>query len=723
MKLISLLALVITASILIFIIYYLLRSIKKLTKIVKHIIQSNEYVDISDFGNGYLGRLAKALSLMANDRNKSLEELEQTKELIEKLGDGIITMDSRGTIIGFTQSAADIFGYKVSEIIGENISIFMPLGKHANEHSQYVDSYITIGNNRVIMGNRREVNAINKHGVEFPIGIFVNKMIINNEHVFIAAVRDITVKNKNEEILRKAKKDAESAVLMKTKFLARMSHEIRTPMNGIIGTVSLIKDTNLDEKQKNYIKTIMSSGQSLLLIVNEILDFSSLEVGKIKIIKEPFDIYHTIDEVYHLFQYPIQEKAIAINLKYNIDVPEFIIGDSGRIRQVVINLINNAMKFTNEGSINIEVKQSLINNKDKAIKFLIKDTGIGISKSGEEQLFQAFLQVDSSSVRRTSGTGLGLSIAKALVDLMGGEIGVESIDGKGSTFWFSIPLETPNDKDLAILASKIIKNKNIIEIFNYDAKVLIVEDVEVNRFVIIDMLEGYGCKVESAVNGKIGVKMAAENNYDIIFMDCLMPIMNGFEATKEIRKNNKDIPIVAMTANVLSEEKEKCFNVGMNDFIAKPFTKEVFAPVLNKWLERFIIPNKAIEKKVKEKKILENNILKLFSPKEFDIEAIKQFGANAKKIIELTLIDSDDFMKNIEKAINENNSEDLGLEAHSLKSVAAQIGGMKISELAKVLEFKGKKNDNEDVENIFAELKSKYINFKKILLKYLDSIT
>ncbi len=368
-----------------------------------------------------------------------------------------------------------------------------------------------------------------------------------------------------------AKEKAEKKDLLKSLFLATMSHEIRTPMNGIIGVSELLKQTSLTQEQIDLVNIMSVSGNNLLLIINDILDISKIEAGQIKLENIVFDIHKVASETISLLEVKASDLENKLYLNIDKSVPQMVVGDPMRLKQVLLNLANNAVKFTKKGSITININQlKEIRNKHQ-IKFEVIDTGIGIPEEDMGKLFKLFSQVNQTTQREYGGTGLGLAISKNLVELMDGQIGVKSEPNVGSTFWFKV-LFDKQEKEEPSKQEILQDKKNNAAAFN----VLLVEDNLINQKVASAIIKQLGHNVSVANNGKIGVDMNKSNSYDLILMDIQMPVMDGFTAVKEIREWEHDerkqpVYIIALTANALKEDKEKCFEVGMNDFLAKPF--------------------------------------------------------------------------------------------------------------------------------------------------------
>ena len=407
--------------------------------------------------------------------------------------------------------------------------------------------------------------------------IFVNMSMsfLHNPDRILINVRNISKQKEIEEKLLEAKVKAESANLEKSTFLANMSHEIRTPMNGIIGIGHLLLQTKLDAKQKNYMQKIDGSAKLLLGIINDILDLSKIEAKKMELEKIDFDVKNVIDSIENLLLYKAQEKGLIFEISCAEGVEERLHGDPLRLSQIVINLANNAIKFTEKGFVKIRISQ-----ENNLYRCEVSDSGIGISKEQQEKLFKAFSQADVSTTRKYGGTGLGLNISKHLVELMHGHIWVESEEGKGSTFGFEIPLEKAKGdfkkedivctlEDLKVLAGK---------------KVLLVEDNKTNQFLIDGLLEDSGIFLEFANNGQEALEKFQKSEYDLILMDLQMPVMNGYEATVAIREVDVEIPIVALTANAMLEDMQQTKEVGMNGHIAKPINVDKFYAILLEFL-------------------------------------------------------------------------------------------------------------------------------------------
>ena len=700
--------------------------------------------------------LARSFNHMSEVLGETVVSRDYMDNILESIADGLVTFDNEGAILTYNHSIEAFFGYKNQEVIGQNINI---LKQHANQKNpedllnHYLQAHDAQSN-----GTWQKATGLRKNGTTFPMELAVSEILIDNIRRFVCIIRDITKRNQAEVALQQAKRNAEQASQAKSEFLANMSHEIRTPMNGVIGMTNLLLGTPLNETQYNYTKTVKNSAESLLTIINDILDYSKVEAGMLELEPIDFDMGLMMHELGRAIALRAHEKGLEFICPAEPIQHQWFKADSGRIRQILNNLVGNAIKFTQHGEIAVHYKvleqtplsaQPSLSTAHSALpartKLLIEiiDTGIGLSTDQQAKLFERFSQADSSTTRKFGGTGLGLSISKQLVELMGGEIGVKSTLDVGSTFWFTLDLANAKagassiqstaglgaqkilvvddnltsralltqlltnwqvehtlvdsgeaaltslsaalndghpysmaivdmqmpqmdgvqlaaaikkgplindgtvsgdgalnnrgalaDTRLVLLTSKVQRDdeKKIKEagfdgylskpvdqsilyntllqvagnteneqalstVYNqralpqYNARVLVVEDNVINQMVAQGMLEEFGIQADLAADGKEALHALETLPYDLVFMDCQMPVMDGYEATRCVRDPQSKVidrlvAIVAMTANTMQGDREKCLAAGMDDFISKPVQPDKLQQVLQKWLPK-----------------------------------------------------------------------------------------------------------------------------------------
>ncbi len=389
---------------------------------------------------------------------------------------------------------------------------------------------------------------------------------------------EVEARRRTENELAEALKKSRAATQAKADFLANMSHEIRTPMNGVVGMTTLLLDTEMDEEQMQYVSSIERSGTALLTVINDILDFSKIEAGRMDIESRPFDVHQVVRDVAGVLLPAAQGKDIRIESKVGEGAPQWVLGDAVRLRQILLNLAGNAVKFTREGKVSVEVAW----RGEDMLEFTVADTGIGIPAEKLRYIFDAFSQADSSTTRRFGGTGLGLAICRRLAELMRGEIHVESQVGRGSRFRVSLPMAATAAPQAAD-TRKERPSDRVIEPVTDQVRVLLAEDNVINQRVATRLLEKLGCDVHSVDDGTGAVEQALSRDFDIIFMDCQMPRMDGYAATRTLRAQGYDRPIVAMTANAMPGDRERCLESGMDDYIPKPIPRGVLERVLRTW--------------------------------------------------------------------------------------------------------------------------------------------
>jgi len=521
------------------------------------------------------------------EQRKALKNLNKSEELFKNLvnstQEGVIAINSKAEIVIFNPAAEKMFQISKSEMLTGSISEIIP-EEFRSHHGVWVSSFFKTGKPDRAMGKTLEMQAKRKDGSLFDIEISISPGNLESEKIVIAVIRDITLRKKAEKALLLAKEKAVENDRLKSAFLANMSHEIRTPMNSILGFSNLLPEAETDEERNEYISIIVSNGHLLMNLINDIIDISKIEAGLTKAYKTAFRINEEMENIYNLFS--VHKKCasgkVELLMKISSDIQnETLYSDKTKFSQVLINLVNNALKFTEKGVVEFGFTKETINKKP-VIQFYVKDSGIGISKSDQDLIFDRFRQVDVIDRNAYGGTGLGLSICKSFAKLLGGDIHVESEEGKGSTFFFYLP--SLQDK---IQISKVAPQVAFSGFSTWKGKkILVVEDNDANFLIFQAYLKETNVELFWVKTGEAAVEFCNGNNsIQLILMDIKLPGIDGYEATRKIKEIKKSIPIIAQTAYAMDSDRQRSVDAGCDSFISKPILKDKLFNILAKYLD------------------------------------------------------------------------------------------------------------------------------------------
>lgn len=638
-------------------------------------------------------QLVGRLSMKTSELNSALNTF---KTAMNNMSEGVVVTDRQGFFTYYNASALEIIGKGLSDVHYE--SSIQKLGFYNLEKTLLSKDQLPFYHfkNHQESSEQEYFVANSSH----PEGIYVSAsagQLLNsrgNAAGSVVVMKNISQKKLLEKLWLDEKEKAILASKNKSDFLASMSHEIRTPMNGIIGLSTLLSDTKLSLEQKDYVQTIKTSAHALLSLINDILDHSKIEAGKIELQPHNFNLRLLLKDICDSFKFVTEEKNIRLNLDISSEVSSNYMADSNRLRQILFNLVGNAVKFTQEGSVTIRVE----NSGDK-LKFSVKDTGFGMTPAEVQNLFKRFFQTKSGI--KFGGTGLGLSISKQLVDLFGGEINVESEFGVGTTFFFTLDLPVSNEQLIEKTVHEVKFQKK------FQGHVLVAEDNLVNQKVAKNYLAKLGITADLANNGQEAVNLFKQNKYHLIFMDCQMPILNGYEATKAIldlqSQSHAQTDIVALTAEGTSGERSKCYAAGMKEFLNKPLVLEQLLNVLEKYLPH-------------------SN--ETFKPQE--LEKLKDLKVGDQLLLEVLLEEyvssTPDLISQMKSHIHEYpQTEDISHLAHSLKSSSASLGAMSVSDLCYKIE-KNVFNSKDELIDLISQLETQYEHSIEEIKTAIDTI-
>lgn len=538
---------------------------------------------------------ASGFLVISRDITESIDIEQKSRVLsqaVEQNFDGIVLTDLDERILRANTAWANMHGFSDKDsLIDQQLTIFHTPEQNKNELIPFLRKVWQKGHHFAEIGHAHQDGSL------FPTAMNISQFRDekNDPIGLLVTARDISRQKDTERSLIRAKEEAEAANQAKGEFLANMSHEIRTPMNGIMGMTRLLMDSSLSPDQKNQLRMVQSSATRLLAIINDILDFSKIEAGKLLLEEVTFSLEEKLDELFTLMAQKAAERHIALKKQIPKEIPTHLIGDPSRLTQILINLVNNGLKFTENGSVSINISLEESTADDCLLRFAIQDTGIGIPKEKQAIIFQSFSQADTSHTRKYGGTGLGLTISSQLCKLMGGKIGVESEEGIGATFWFTSRFKLPqktNNKEARNLGTVVQSGLSRQEILQ-GMSILLAEDEFINMTLALALLGQEGLRVTTAVNGREAVERFQKGSFDAILMDIQMPELDGYQATAAIRAHERlhagHVPIIAMTAHAMQGDREKCLAAGMDDYISKPLDPETMFQVIERQLVNSVL--------------------------------------------------------------------------------------------------------------------------------------
>ncbi|QGG47149.1 hybrid sensor histidine kinase/response regulator [Heliorestis convoluta] len=687
-----------------------------------------------------LTRLNNELITLQRRMAKKLETSEERYHLLAEHSSDLISRHSiEGTFLYASPAAKPLLGYEPKELLGHSVyEFFHPCD--LEEQGRELFSVGTPGRETYTLQYR-----IRKKDGQYIWFETTNQAICNPDtrqiHEVISVSRDITERKNAEVELREAKEKAELASQAKSAFLATMSHEIRTPLHGIIGMTELLGDMIDEKEERSYVNIIRDSANLLLSIMNDVLDFSKIEAEKVDLEQYTFDLHNLIEDIKKIIEPKAKMKGLTFATHFDQTTPRLFRGDARRLHQILMNLLSNAIKFTARGYVQLETKLQEQDKLYSTIRFEVSDSGIGISEEMQQRLFNPFTQADSSTTRKYGGTGLGLAITKRLVEIMGGQIGTQSIQGEGATFWVSLPLL--HEQEEVLLKTTLDSDRKEMPFCEEESlqdllagrSILLAEDNKVNQKLALMQLKKLGVVTHIVNNGREAVEALSKNQYAAILMDCQMPMMDGYEATGIIREMEaimgRYTPIIAVTARALVGDREQCIRSGMDDYLCKPVKLEELRKVLTQWLkkkkgisEKAMVEKEGNQEKsaitvTKEDELVNNlelnkdeieknwkieEILDLRSLRDIHELAMDSEPEFLQQVIGMYLEDTQPRIEALRQAVTQKDCYVLEKVAHSMKSSSASLGALALSEQCAYMENLGRKRVSEGLEESLEKL-------------------